>query len=64
LGPPGARRPGATAKAPDPRFRQAVLALRADSGAKAADVAAALADRHGGSVHTWKRIVTEARKSL
>ncbi|MGW3200021.1 hypothetical protein ACWDBD_36750 [Streptomyces sp. NPDC001118] len=52
----------AKAQAPDPRVRQAAEVLAAEPGRKAGEVAADLAARHGGSVHTWKRIVTEARK--
>jgi hypothetical protein len=53
----------AKAKAPDPRVRLAAEALAAEPGRKAGEVAATLADRHGQSVATWKRIVTQARKS-
>ncbi|MEU6946593.1 hypothetical protein ABZ957_15395 [Streptomyces sp. NPDC046316] len=63
FGTAGGRPSGATAKAPDPRVRQAALALKAAPEAKPGEVAAALAERHGGSVHTWKRIVTQARKT-
>ncbi|MFB9584853.1 hypothetical protein [Streptomyces goshikiensis] len=63
FGTAGGRPSGATAKAPDPRVRQAALALQAAPDAKPGEVAATLADRHGGSVHTWKRIVTAARKT-
>ncbi|MFZ3476067.1 hypothetical protein ACODT4_44560 [Streptomyces sp. 2.9] len=64
FGTAGGRPSGPTAKAADPRVRQAALALRAEPDAKPGEVAAALAARHGASVHTWKRIVTEARKTL
>ncbi|MFI8365263.1 hypothetical protein ACIGD1_34565 [Streptomyces sp. NPDC085612] len=63
FGTAGGRPPGATAKAPDPRVRQAALALQAAPDAKPGEVAAILAEQHGGSVHTWKRIITEARKT-
>ncbi|MFI9214319.1 hypothetical protein ACIGW7_40090 [Streptomyces sp. NPDC053253] len=63
FGTAGGRPSGATPKGPDPRVRQAALALKAAPDAKPGEVAAALAERHGGSVHLWKRIVTEARKT-
>jgi hypothetical protein len=47
---------------PDPRIEQAAKALAEQPGRKAGEVAADLAAEHGGSVHTWKRIVTEARQ--
>lgn len=47
---------------PDPRVEQAAEALAAQPGRKAGEVAADLAAEHGGSVHTWKRIITQARK--
>ncbi|MFE0453103.1 hypothetical protein ACFW2D_17820 [Streptomyces sp. NPDC058914] len=50
------------AKGPDPRIAIAVEVLAAEPGRKAGEVAAALAERHGGGLSTWKRIVTEARK--
>lgn len=50
------------AKAPDPRIRLAVEALAAAPDRKANEVAAALAERHGQSVDTWKRIIAQARK--
>jgi len=50
------------AKASDPRVRLAAEALDALPGRKVADVAAALAERHGQSVDTWKRLITQARK--
>ncbi|WP_051795459.1 hypothetical protein [Streptomyces sp. NRRL S-87] len=59
----GGRPSGPTEKAPDPRVRQAALALQATPKAKPGEVAALLAERHGGSVSTWKRIVTEARRT-
>ncbi|MDG5807880.1 hypothetical protein P9869_35590 [Streptomyces ossamyceticus] len=46
----------------DPRVDQAAKVLAAQPGRKAGEVAADLAAEHGGSVHTWKRIVTEARQ--
>ncbi|PJE97167.1 hypothetical protein CUT44_14405 [Streptomyces carminius] len=55
----GGRRPAA---GPDPRVALAVEALAAEPGRKAGETAAALAERHGGGLSTWKRIVTEARK--
>ncbi|GGY71124.1 hypothetical protein GCM10010363_60340 [Streptomyces omiyaensis] len=58
--PPG---PAPTAKTPDPRIRQAARALQAAPHAGAGVVAADLAEKYGGSVHTWKRIITEARKT-
>jgi hypothetical protein len=50
-------------KAPDLRVRLAAEALAAAPGLKPGQVAEALAERHGQSVDTWKRIVTRARKS-
>ncbi|MFD1858301.1 hypothetical protein ACFSKR_31945 [Kitasatospora cinereorecta] len=44
------------------RIRLAVEALAAMPGQKAGEVAAALAERHGQSVDTWKRVITQARK--
>ncbi|MGW1037527.1 hypothetical protein [Streptomyces antibioticus] len=44
------------------RVRLAAEALAAMPGRKAGEVAAALAERHGQSVDTWKRVITEARK--
>ncbi|MEU4038671.1 hypothetical protein [Streptomyces collinus] len=52
------------AKGPDPRIALAVEALAAEPGRKAGETAAALAERHGGGLSTWKRIVTEARKQV
>ncbi|MFJ4418766.1 hypothetical protein [Streptomyces sp. NPDC088925] len=51
------RKPAAV---PDPRIALAREALRDGRGAGTA--AAYLADRHGGGLSTWKRIVTAARK--
>ncbi|MEV6403927.1 hypothetical protein AB0M58_13410 [Streptomyces bobili] len=66
----GGRPPGpdpkvraAKGKAPDPRVRLAAEALAAAPGRKAGQVAADLAARHGQSVDTWRRIVTQARQS-
>ncbi|WP_331718690.1 hypothetical protein [Streptomyces sp. NBC_00212] len=50
------------AKAPDPRVQLAAEALAALPGRKAGEVAAALAEQHGQSVDTWKRLITQARK--
>ncbi|MFE3601385.1 hypothetical protein [Streptomyces sp. NPDC059142] len=50
-------------KAPDPRIRQAAEALAALPGKGPGEVAAVLAERHGQSVATWKRIITQARKA-
>ncbi|MFD5589773.1 hypothetical protein ACFWII_39050 [Streptomyces sp. NPDC127063] len=50
------------AKGPDPRVALAIEALAAEPGRKAGETAAALAERHGGGLSTWKRIVTEARR--
>ncbi|NEC46840.1 hypothetical protein [Streptomyces sp. SID8016] len=47
---------------PDPRIQLAAEALAALPGCKAGEVASVLAERHGSSVDTWKRIITEARK--
>ncbi|MDG9728428.1 hypothetical protein [Streptomyces sp. DH41] len=44
------------------RIRLAVEALAAMPGRKAGEVAAVLAERHGQSVDTWKRVITQARK--
>ncbi|MFH9820169.1 hypothetical protein [Streptomyces sp. NPDC017230] len=44
------------------RVRLAVEALAAMPGRKAGEVAAVLAERHGQSVDTWKRVITQARK--
>ncbi|MEU9755265.1 hypothetical protein AB0D90_19335 [Streptomyces althioticus] len=49
-------------KGPDPRIALAAEALAAEPDRKAGEVAAALAERHGGGLSTWKRIVTAARK--
>ncbi|KUL73940.1 MULTISPECIES: hypothetical protein [unclassified Streptomyces] len=50
------------AKGPDPRITLAAEVLAAEPDRKAGEVAAALAERHGGGLSTWKRIVTAARK--
>ncbi|MEU2098683.1 hypothetical protein ABZ741_21360 [Streptomyces globisporus] len=50
------------AEGPDPRVALAVEALAAVPGRKAGEVAAALAEQHGGGLSTWKRAVTKARK--
>ncbi|MFI8200392.1 hypothetical protein ACIF6K_28360 [Streptomyces sp. NPDC085942] len=55
----GGRRP---APGPDPKVALAAEALAAEPGRKAGETAAALAERHGGGLSTWKRAVTEARK--
>ncbi|MFI9206482.1 hypothetical protein [Streptomyces sp. NPDC053048] len=52
------------ASKPDPRVQIAVDALATHPGRTVGDIATALADEHGQSVHTWKRILTEARKHL
>ncbi|MFF4173650.1 hypothetical protein [Streptomyces sp. NPDC001744] len=44
------------------RVRLAAEALAAMPDRKAGEVAAALAERHGQSVDTWKRVITQARK--
>jgi hypothetical protein len=69
FGTTGGRPPGpdpkvraAKEKTVDPRVRLAAEALAAAPGRKAGEVAADLAARHGQSVDTWKRIVTQARK--
>ncbi|MGW3253565.1 hypothetical protein ACWDCX_23765 [Streptomyces fungicidicus] len=59
---PDPKKRAAKAKAPDPRVRLAVEALATAPGRKAGEVAAALAEQHGQSVDTWKRIITQARK--
>ncbi|MFI0813380.1 hypothetical protein [Streptomyces echinatus] len=60
--PPGPDPKARAAKTADPRLRLAAEALAAMPGRKAGEVAAALAETHGQSVDTWKRIVTQARK--
>lgn len=55
----GGRKP---TQGPDPRVALAAEALAAEPGRKAGEVAADLAERHGGGLSTWKRIVTTARK--
>jgi hypothetical protein len=60
FGTKGGRPSGPTEK--DPRVRQAAEVLAALPGLKADEVAAALAESHGQSVATWKRIITQARK--
>ncbi|WP_433407019.1 hypothetical protein [Streptomyces sp. CA-146814] len=64
FGTKGGRPTGPTAKgaATDPRVQQAAEALAARPDLKAGEVAAMLAERHGRSVETWKRIVTQARR--
>ncbi|MEU8828865.1 hypothetical protein [Streptomyces sp. NPDC048636] len=64
LGTVGGRPSGPDPKAqtPDPRVRQAAAALAAEPDRKPGEVAADLAAHYGGSAHTWKRIVTQARK--
>ncbi|MGW6588401.1 hypothetical protein [Streptomyces globisporus] len=64
FGTKGGRPTGSTAKgaATDPRVQQAADALAARPDLKAGEVAAMLAERHGRSVETWKRIVTQARR--
>lgn len=62
--PPGSDPKRRAAKTPDPRLWLAAEALAETPGRKAGEVAAALAERHGQSVETWKRIVTQARKAL
>ncbi|MEU6965089.1 hypothetical protein [Streptomyces chrestomyceticus] len=44
------------------RLRLAAEALAAMPDRTAGEVAAALAERHGQSVDTWKRVITQARK--
>ncbi|MEV6357982.1 hypothetical protein [Streptomyces hydrogenans] len=63
FGTAGGRPPSGTTKSSDPRIRKAALALKAAPHAGAGQVAAALAEKYGGSVHTWKRIITAARKT-
>ncbi|MFF0170260.1 hypothetical protein [Streptomyces prasinus] len=62
--PPGPDLKARAAKTPDPRVRLAAEALAAMPGRKAGEVAAALAETHGQSIDTWKRIVTQARKGV
>jgi hypothetical protein len=50
------------AQGPDPRIEIAAKAMAAAPGRAPKDLAAELAERHGQSVHTWKRIITQARK--
>lgn len=50
------------AKGPDPRIEIAAKALAAAPGRAPGEVAAELAEQHGRSVHTWKRIITKARQ--
>ncbi|MEV8476187.1 hypothetical protein [Streptomyces sp. NPDC051173] len=47
---------------PDPRVQIAVEALAAQPDRAVGDIADDLAEAHGQSVHTWKRIITAARK--
>ncbi|MEU2380394.1 hypothetical protein [Streptomyces misionensis] len=47
---------------PDPKVDLAAKALAAAPARKAGEVAAALAERYGGGLSTWKAAVTEARK--
>ncbi|MFV8133168.1 hypothetical protein [Streptomyces syringium] len=63
---PGGRPPGPAAKTkgPDPRVEQAVKALTTHPDRAPGEVAGDLADHHGGSIHTWKRIVTQARRQM
>lgn len=58
---PGVKTGGAKAAA---RLRLAAEALAAMPDRKAGEVAAALAEQHGQSVDTWKRVITQARKQL
>ncbi|MFD8269186.1 hypothetical protein [Streptomyces althioticus] len=60
--PPGPDPKKRAARASDPRVRLAAEALAAMPDRKAGEVAAALAERHGQSVDTWKRVITQARK--
>ncbi|GGO98339.1 hypothetical protein [Wenjunlia tyrosinilytica] len=60
--PPGPDSKARAAKTPDLRVRLAAEALAAMPDRKAGEVAAALAETHGQSVDTWKRIITQARK--
>ena len=60
---PDPKTQAAKAETPDPRIQKAAEALRDLPGRTAGEVAAALAECHGGSVYTWKRIVTQARAS-
>ncbi|MEV8605558.1 hypothetical protein AB0465_37455 [Streptomyces griseoviridis] len=55
---------GKTAEAPGRRVQLAVEALTEMSDRKAGEIAAILAQRHGQSVDSWKRSVTEARRRL
>ncbi|GAA0464608.1 hypothetical protein ABZ951_15820 [Streptomyces sp. NPDC046215] len=50
------------ATGPDPRVQIAADALAAQPDRAAGDIAADLAEAHGQSVHTWKRIITAARR--
>jgi hypothetical protein len=47
---------------PDSRLQEAAEALAAQPDRAAGEIAADLAARHSQSVHTWKRILTRARK--
>ncbi|MGC5401714.1 hypothetical protein ACPXCP_38995 [Streptomyces sp. DT20] len=47
---------------PDSRVEAAANALAGQPGRTAGAIAGDLAELHGGSVHTWKRIVTQARR--
>ncbi|MDA5279874.1 hypothetical protein [Streptomyces sp. Isolate_45] len=63
FGTAGGRPSGPAAeKGPDPRIQLAVEALTADPDRRPGEVAADLARRHGQSIDTWKRVVTEARR--
>lgn len=53
-----------SAEGPDPRIEEAVKALAAQPDRTAGELAAELAERHSQSPHTWRRILTEARKQL
>ncbi|GAA1011493.1 hypothetical protein ACFQWA_27990 [Streptomyces thermogriseus] len=55
----GGRRP---VEAQERRVALAAEALAAGPGRKAKEVAAALAERHGGSLSVWQKAVTAARK--
>ncbi|MFD9453442.1 hypothetical protein ACFWBC_10170 [Streptomyces sp. NPDC059985] len=64
FGTAGGRPAGPAAeKKPDPRIQLAAQALAAHPERKPGEVAADLAREHGQSIDTWKRIVTEARRS-
>lgn len=55
--------PATKPKNADPRVEVAAEALAAQPDRKAGELAAELAAHHGQSVDTWKRIITQARKT-